>query len=99
MLAEINGELLAHCEEAANEIVNRILEAMDDAAIPDGKETAFVIDRLQQLSKAERFALDAYVMEMVGQVPLEDEESPQETPLPSDEELADYIVGFWEEMN
>lgn len=134
MLTEVNDDLFFLCEEAANEIVSRILEALDKhfakEPIPtslqeegqsytdflarrvqycglenvgDVQDRAFSFVRglLEKLSKAERFTLAAYVIEMSQRSSEDPEDDSPEVDLevdnhmPTDEELAEYIVGFW----
>lgn len=133
MLTEVNDDLFFLCEEAANEVVSRVLEALDKdfAKLPvstslqeegqnyidflarrvqdcglenvgtvQARALDFVTARLGELSKAERFTLDAYVIEMSQRFPEDEEDSPEAGPeadnhIPTDDELAEYIVGFW----
>lgn len=133
MLTEVNDDLFFLCEEAANEVVSRILEALDKhfsklpvpASLQEEGQTyldflarraqecslenvgtvqarafEFVKARLGDFSKAERFTLDAYMIEMSQRFPEDEEDSPDAGPeadnhIPTDDELAEYIVGFW----
>ena len=134
MLTEVNDDLYFLCEEAANEIVNRILDALDKhfsrlpipASLQEegqnyvdflarrvqycGLENVgsvqtrafdFVKNQLGELSKADRFTLAAYVIEMSQKFPEDDEDdSPAldmepDNHIPTDDELTEYIVGFW----
>ena len=133
MLDEVNHELYVHCEDAANEIVGRILNQLNEhfrkMPVPasfagEGQDYLnFLVRRasccglenvgtvakraaelvrtaLEGLSAAERFVLDCYVLEMREQVP-EDEDDPSleanemSNELPDNDELTEYIVGFW----
>lgn len=136
MLSEVNNELFTLCEDAANEIVGRIIGALDACfakmPVPSSlvetdqnytdflarrikysclenvgtvqqRALAFVKTQLGGVSTAERFALAAYVIEMNEQMPEdEDDDAPEanqvDNHMPTDDELADYIVGFWSDM-
>lgn len=136
MLTEVNDDLFFLCEEAANEVVSRILEALDKhfsklpvpASLQEEGQTyldfiarraqdcllenvgdvqaravGIVKERLAELSKAERFTLAAYVIEMNQKFPEDEEDDSPETNvevdnhMPTDDELTEYIVGFWED--
>ena len=134
MLTEVNDDLYFLCEEAVNEIVNRILDALDkhfsrlpipaslqeegqnyvdflarrvqycgleNVGTVQARAFDFVKTQLGELSKADRFTLAAYVIEMSQKFPEDEEEdSPAvdlelDNHIPTDDELAEYIVGFW----
>lgn len=136
MLDEVNHELFAHCEQAADVIVGRILNALNDhfrkkpvptSFVEEGQDylkflvrrvaycglgnvgtveqraTDFVLKQLEELSAAERFVLDCFVIEMRERVPEDDEDDSPEVEqlsneLPDTDELAEYIVGFWQDQ-
>lgn len=136
MLTEVNDDLFFLCEEAANEVVSRILEALDkhfsklpvSASLQEegqnyldfiarraqdcllenvgdvqARAVGIVKERLAELSKAERFTLAAYVIEMNQKFPEDEQDDSPETNvevdnhMPTDDELTEYIVGFWED--
>ena len=136
MLDEVNHELFAHCEQAADVIVGRILDALNNyfrknpvptSFVDEGQDylkflvrrvvhcglgnvgtvkqraTDFVLKQLEELSAAERFVLDCFVIEMRERVPEDDEDDSPEAnqfsnEIPDNHELAEYIVGFWQDQ-
>ena len=136
MLDEVNHELFAHCEQAADEIVGRILDALNNyfrknpvptSFVDEGQDylkylvrrvahcglgnvgtveqraTDFVLKQLEELSAAERFVLYCFVIEMRERVPEDDEDDSPEAnqfsnEIPDNNELAEYIVGFWQDQ-
>lgn len=134
MLSEVNIDLYTLSEDAANEIVGHLIEALnahfDAQPVPAlyaenrwrytdflvrragycglenigsvyDRAMAFAKEQLAALSLAEKFALTAFVMEMIEKVPVDyDDPSPENEVvnlMPDDASLAEYIVTYWEE--